>query len=526
MTSLIFLLWTDIIRVLRWYRTGTLGKIIVAFLFVVLFGFLGLFIYLGSYNFLLPLSGFEVYGQLTALYLVHASLIVTIWLGTASGFASTYTFLITHDPDLDLLLTYPVKPIITMVRLFIRGLVSSFFSSLIILLPLGLAVSRLFGTGSENESLFFLSLLVGMVVVICALAGSLLAFIAAFFHRFLRPSYYLPLFAAVFILLTLLLIRSLLPAELARLYVAPPDVFIDIFNSLPLNQLSLPTLPLAKLVFGTLSNSLYPIVTSLTLAVGLVLLFEAKYLVYLRQYLAGARDVFSAPKAINPFLYMKTTSIAAKDVMAITRTPSEVGYGLFLLLLTFGFFFFLGTSIRNVTSSQRLTDISYYALAWLLFYAIAYLLRLVFPLMAKEGRASWLFFTLPLRPGQILNQKILAAAVISIPLFLLSLILWSFLGVGYDLAPAALVTLLLFAIFSALFGSLFPNFAEASRPERVSTSVMGLTTFGTLLGLSYLVINETDRLSDTNLLWLLVIGLSFLVILKSIAILAVRRYSF
>lgn len=517
------LLWTDIQGGLRWFRDQTLGKIIISLLFVAVFAFLSLLIYTGGVSFLYPLTGFAVYGQLTALYLVHAAIIVTLWLGVASALVSTYSFLVRTDHQLDTLLTYPISQLVIVLQAFLRGLLSSLFWSLVIFLPLGLAVLRLFGTGASPQTIFYLGLVVSLIVVSSSTVGSLLAFVLAHFHALVKPALYLPVLALLYILATLFLIRYLLPADLARLLPAGAAEFLPIFSALPLNQLALPTLSLTNLVLGIWSNSLFPFIAGLLLLLVLTLIYESRRLGQLRRTLAGLLIISFRAETPHPSFYNANFSLTAKDVLATLRSPAELGYGLFLLLLVASFFIFLSSSIRATINPDRLQSIAVYGLTWFLFYAIAYLMRLVFPLMAREGQTAWFLFTKPIRSGKIINQKTLTALALSLPLFVISLTIWPFLGNGKNLGALAGTAVILLTCIASYLGNLFPNFRQGHDPEKVSTSAMGLTTIILLLAVSYFLITQPIMASFFTFL---VGTLITLIGLKALSVLSLRRYQF
>lgn len=525
-TVLSSLLWADFLALIRWFQRQTLGKVIISFLFVALFAFISLLIYSAGISFLFPLTSFEVYGQLTALYLVHAAIIVTLWLGIGSSLVSTYTFLVRTDHQLDTLLTLPTSQFIIILQVFIRSLISSLVWSLVIFLPLGLAVLRLFGNSSNPLTFFHTSLAIILIVTISSTIGSLLAFVLAHFHRLVKPALYLPVLALLYILATLFLIRYLLPGDLARLLPAGASEFLPLFNSLPLNQIPLPTLAITNLLFAIWSNSLYPLITGLLLLLVLTLIYEGRRLGALRRNLASAPIITFLVKNPNPLLFNADFSLITKDILTTLRNPAEVGYGLFLLLLVLGFFLFLGSSIRAAASVTRLTETALYGLAWFLFYSTAYLMRLVFPLMAKEGQTAWFLFTKPIRVGKIINQKTIVALILSLPLFAISLLIWPFLGDGKDLGSLALTVVIFLTLIASYLGNLFPNFREGNDPEKVSTSAMGIFSIVVLLTMSYILIKFPVTVTGESFIIFLFSALITLTVLKLVSVVSLRRYQF
>jgi len=112
----------------------------------------------------------------------------------------------------------------------------------------------------------------------------------------------------------------------------------------------------------------------------------------------------------------------------------------------------------------------------LLFFATAYTLRIVFPLMAREGRAAWYIFTLPISSKHTLQSKILLGILLIMPYVLFSLALWMMLKVSYplEITGYSLFLLLCISIVNASMGAIYPNFHESENAEKISTSGMGI----------------------------------------------------
>jgi hypothetical protein len=168
-----------------------------------------------------------------------------------------------------------------------------------------------------------------------------------------------------------------------------------------------------------------------------------------------------------------------KDILSIIRSPSETGYVVFLLSLAVFFFVFLfyAGSFRYATTTWGIGLITF-TLGWLLFFVTAFLLRLVFPLMAREKKTSWYLFTLPLSSSQIVISKMKACLVISSVFVLFAVMLWGAAPIP-PILKIFLIVISSWAIGALSFihitlGMIRPNFTDGDEPEKVSTSMMGM----------------------------------------------------
>lgn len=487
----------------RWLKTNLISKLIIGFTFLILFLLISIFIYIGTYTYLFPLTQYEIFGEKTSLYLIHASILITLWLGTASSFISFISFLLSSNPTLDFLITLPIKPSLIVIYSFIRSFISSLVWSLFIFLPMGLVILRLFSGGINFIGILNLSLLISVLVLISTIIGNLLASLYSYlFQPFHSPI--LTLFLTlVFILTTVFLIRLILPMELGFLLNATPAQFDRIFNSLLLNQTILPTYYLTKLLFfPSLLQTLFIFIVLLISAVTFSI-FISRTLIPIRQ-----KILFFGQAKILPITPSKRRlSFLMKDVFSVIRSPVEVGYALFLLGLMLSFFYFFFT-----VSHQT----AIFGLAWFLFYTTAYCLRLTFPLMAKENKTSWFVFTKPIASSFLVNQKLFSALIICLPVYLLALIIGSLIKLPLETFWGAIVITLVIC----LLGNIYPNFRDGGNPEKVSTSFMGVVALFSSLFIIFLI-TKTSLFS-----YVLIFSFTAPILLYLGSLIFVRRYQF
>lgn len=123
-----------------------------------------------------------------------------------------------------------------------------------------------------------------------------------------------------------------------------------------------------------------------------------------------------------------------------------------------------------------------FCLGWLLFFTTAFLLRIIFPVMAREQNSAWYLFSLPLPPERIVISVIKACVGLSAVFGVFSVVLWLMIPIPAAsrvfLSVWSIWTIGLLALLHATAGMINPNFADGADPERVSTSVMGMVALG------------------------------------------------
>jgi ABC-type transport system involved in multi-copper enzyme maturation permease subunit len=406
--------------------------------------------------------------------------LLIFFLGAGSGIASANGIFFSENKNINFLLTLPVDSKQIIRWLFIKAiLMNVIFLSVFLLPPLW----AYFTTFGGFTVLFIIKS--GVVIGMMTLATITIGGIAALWFTKKLKKHKMPLTlfgVGIFFLLFFVMFKLLFPPRLAMLTTATNEQFFQIYNSLPLTSVYIPTNWLAMIITGKM---VWPYLLS-GLATGLLTiafmkLTTANFLLIHQEptenVLAPASDI----KNIHFEKYSVTDNIAIKDLLSIIRSPIETGYGIFLLLLML-FFFWLFSKI-NFSSNmdpewiKRLVVFSY---AGFMFFANTYLLRLVFPLLAKEADSAWFLFTQPVSRGKILWSKLLLGFLTGLPLLLISLLVWWLPGYvsPYQsiLAVSSFWTITLLIIIQAFMGMIFPNFAEGSNPEKVSTSSMGIAS--------------------------------------------------
>lgn len=536
MKTISTLLYYDSLAFRYWFKTQTVSKIFIALIFFIV-GIGGSFLlYFFSKSFFLPLAAYQKYGLLTSSYLIHAGIVITIWFTFVSGSVSTYILFHSANKEINYLFSLPVKTSSITVWLFFKSFIINFILLILIFTPVAIAFANIFfHTLSLNFILRFILIIFSLALLINSLSG-IVGYMATYFiregNRLAGVFTLAILFAVVFLLLKLVF-----PQNLSLIGQASSIEFTNLYNNLPLNKGWLPTYWLVQLLtVGFSYVSLYPIVTILFLgAVSFLLqnyffsdLFRVTNSRAYKKQIIYKRDLESK---------LFKHALIYKDLLSLIRVDSEMGYSIFLLSMVGFFYLFIGI-ILKFRSSELLwnNEITVFSFSWLLFFTTCFLLRLIFPLMSREGPNAWYIFTLPIKKINVLISKLSLGLIFDLPLILLSLILWSVVplkNINREfLVIVSIEGIIFLTLVNVLLGSIYPNFSNGNDPEKTSTSLMGLVTLFVslilILFFSYLVYwYITKSLTILVVISLTVVtGLLVFLLLFYLAKLSLKKYAF
>lgn len=481
MNAFFTLLHSDFLFAKRWIQSQPLSRGIILFGFLLVFGAVAIVLFYFSRVFFQNLQTFQVYGLLTVEYLLHAALIMVGWFTIWSAFAATATTVLTQSKERDFLLTQPISQQKIMGWLSFKTLLLNIVLFVILFLPVLLAYAAIFSSLNLISFIIVSVFVVSVVVLFSHSIGSFLGFLSAFV---LQGKSYLPFLGIVllFFLSAFSLLQVIFPRGLMRLYRAEPEEFLAIYNSLPLSSTLLPTKWLtSSFTHGFDAASIGAGFLALLVALLLYFLIR-KDLVIIFQKMKE-REIRSTATsrltyaASNTFLQSRRP-LLFKDWLSLRRTPSEAGYGIFLLFLLTFFLVFFYQAVQFQPDQEVNVSTLLFIFVWFMFFSTAYLLRLVFPLMAKEGETRWYLFTIPKKRTDIVNNKILLSHVLLIPHFILSVVLWILIPLPMSITLAVIVisiiTLFLLTAVTIFFGFFAPEYDYAQEPEKTSTSTSGL----------------------------------------------------
>jgi hypothetical protein len=472
------LLYYDWLAVKSWFKSQTLSKVLVLVAFAIIFFSLSFFLYFFSRSFFFSLSLYKEYGMLTSRYLIKAAVVITGWFALVASLVSSLGFLIKPNLKIEYLLTQPIKIKVISGWIFIKAVLANCLLLTIIFSPIMFAYADVFWGGLSINFMTRFYLVLGLFTILTTSLAFFLSYFLAYLIK--KRTYLLSIIGvAVFFMVMFFLIYLIFPKDLTYLVEVQPEGFLKIYNKLPLSKSWLPSTWLTNMLLDGLSaDALYLLILTIIVMI-FAFYLQGQRFIYLFHYLNSQSHKKNLIKEWKNFFHCP---LIYKDWLSVRRDPAETGYALFLLSIAIFFFFFLFRILifKKAANFWR-NEVIIFSFIWLLFFSSAFLLRLVFPLMAKEGDNAWYIFTLPVAKTKILLSKLSLGLIMSIPLFLFSLILWGFLPVeGLDRFLIRLVTLLAIlwlSLVNVFLGSIFPNFKQGNDSEAVSTSGMGIITF-------------------------------------------------
>lgn len=530
------LLRNDLLEGRRWFSRQRASKIAVVFGFLTVVAVTIVTAYSLSLIYFRNLSAYGIYGTATASYLIHAALLVTGFLATASAAASTLGFLLGGKRTLEYLKTLPIGDGVIVQWFTLKSSIISTILLSIFLIPVLIAYAIEFSQAPTVVILLrSIAALLALATVTHSIGSSLAFFVAPRVKqigRWLLPAGAFIMLTAIFVIL-----RVVFPPTLATLYYADSSQFERIYRSLPLSNPYLPTLWITLIVIGTETA---PLIISMLFA---VILAVVAHMYQKHTYTPLYQTIMGTPSGQQGTDYPRTElfrggdPLVRKDILSIFRTPSEVGYLMFLLGLAAFFFMMViyAGSFRYARSAWGPGLITF-ALGWLLFFTTAFMLRLIFPLMAREVRTAWYLFTLPLSPSRIVISKLKSCMVVSSYFGMFAVAMWGIVPIPVASKLMLIVwscwTIGVLSIIHSTLGMIGPNFMDGSDPEKASTSGAGIAALclSTILivGVCYTVYGylKTGSFIPSHLA--LMAGMSIItpVYLLLHAFHAVRRYQF
>lgn len=533
MNTLITLFWADSLATQRWFSVKTISRVIVSLLFLLTFSGVAAGLFGASQLFFTNLAAFETYGQLTAHYVIHAALIIILWLAISSSVTAAVSMVLSLNPSLSLLLTLPIQQRTITTWLFVKTIFANLLLMLFVFLPITIAYAQAF-------QLFNVSFLLGSATVISCvvvLSAGIGMPVALLLTHWLRGKEYIGglIGLAVFFLGMIGLLKLIFPPGMSTLHRATDTAFMQQFSALPLNNEFLPTYWFAQaLTVGFQALTIYMII-GIAVFTWLSLWFQSRRFVTTLQ-IEQSRPHTSRPTARWQTVLLQTKHpFMIKDLLSILRSPSELGYGIFLVTIASFFFLFLSLATKGAYFRPDWEiQLIRFSFGWLLFFSTALALRFVFPLMAREGKSAWYVFSLPISRMTVLIAKLRLSFLISSPIFVLAVVVWWWLPFAtthrFSIIGLSVITAFCLVSWQVLLGAIQPNFKQGNDVDKLSTSSMGLiTVLLSALGItavSYLIDPIiTNKLQPLlTLLALIQAGLASIITLWLIARSSMRHY--
>lgn len=482
MQQLYFLFSNDAREIISWFRAHTIAKLVVIGAFLLLGGGIAWSMYTVGLLFFRNVASYNDVGLQTAQYIIHSATLLVVWFALGSSIASFWTLLYTNKKNVSNLLALPIPIQILITHLHLKMFITSFILLNLFLTPLMFAYSQAFTLSLVALGIRFAGTLLCLTLITLG-TSSLLSF-WVLSKATLKP-YFLLFGILLYVVSGWSLIKLIFPTQLLTA-AETNSSFALIYSQLPINNLLSPFFTLTQFVTQNTGAFIYPLVLGCVLSL-LAINFATK------QFLTVINRIADTTKSHNWIpskpIRFRHFALIHKDWLSIIRLPSETGYALFLISMVIVFF-----TLLSQAKTERLEQYGYqsgltvFAFLWLLFFVTAFLLRIVYPLMSREGKARWLLFSLPVNRFKLLIAKISLSLVLSIPFIIISTGIWSILS--YTKSHALLLmftttlTIVWTTVSASILGGAFPTFSLSQEPEKASTTAVGLGTFTYLIVIS------------------------------------------
>lgn len=461
-----------------WYSQQTLSKSLVLFGFIAIFASLFAGLFFLSLGFFYSLSAYEEFGLLTADYIFNASLVVLFWLGLGSALMSSLSWLLNHNPEMETLVTWPISARTLLWRFQLRGLAGTIFLLWLFLSPIHLAYHHIF---TQQWLPVTQATLLLILVIIALFTHALAAIVSTVSARLLKDQGRVFVLSASFIAICLVavgLVNALFPKTLRTLYASEPQDFTNIFYQLPLNSPFSPSRWLADSLTHHIN------IITLTYLLIAVLVFNQVF-TWLETRLLHIYQILQVHHSRKLPVIFHTQPIRYQSPLisnfwlSFVRNAKELGYATFLILLATFFFVLLSqTQIIRQFESRWNTQLFIFVLSWIVFFSLAYALRIIFPIPTKLKYEAWLIFTSPRKRTEYLGSYLLTSFGLIMPLVIIFSLTWSILPFDSPLkwfgVSLSLWLLLVITLLNIFLGTIQPDFDHVDDPDKVSTSTSGL----------------------------------------------------
>lgn len=540
MRQVLTLLYYDLLSIKAWFRQQAFSKLLVLLAFGLMFLSVSIVFFVLSNGFFFQITSYKQYGNLTALYLVHAAIIITSWFAFATATISTFGLLHSSKKQFSYILTQPITPFVIPVWLFIKSTIMNSFLLLFFLTPIAIAYTQSFMAGVTIDFILRFALVFFLLVLLTNSLAAICGYKAAAAIK--EKMSIVSVFALFLFFGSLFLLTNLIfPQKLVDLYNAPSEQFLIIYNNLPLSKQWLPTSWMLTTIisgFNIFSITLIAVTVLITL---ISLAYQTDRFIPLFQSLSTQPYETTTPPQYQTQKFQEKLllrfPLISKDWFSIWRVPSESGYVIFLFFIAFFFFFLLSRiEVFQHYPTPYQNEIVIFSYVWLLFFTTAFLLRLIYPLMAKEGSSAWYMFTQPVSLARILFSKLIFGFIAVFPVYIFAIIVWFLLPFSNISRPflisLSLVSITTLAVIHVLLGAIFPNFSQADDPEKISTSTMGIITLAVSFFLtaftSYLLYGVLKVTLSTLIVFFEIIffALFALVVLYTLSTTIMRKYEF
>lgn len=530
----------EIGKLIKFYRTKTLAKVITTLMFLGVF----LFVALGIYGFFV--SGFrfinieaveDIRFALT-LFLYEVFFVILAGIIFVSSLVTGVFNLFKGDTN-DWVISSPGYRLFPRL-VFIRSTLATLFPTAILFTPAILAFNRVYDVSALSLFFILLSVLL-LIVLINATALSLIVLVAKVYEKVTQKIKGVPFSFKGLVLLLMVTLGALLTytwktltnVDLVNLFRAEDvDTYLSVSNISGYFS-TLPTHPFAlEIVSFQAGNTLLALTNFGVLALLAIVayavwffispLFYVTWLKFQEGNGAVRSEVGGTQKAPYLFTGSPLMALFKKEWLVSSRNLRAVVWFLFLFviwLLQIGTSVLLDNNIRRYGAdlSEKMAIVQGLQFIIAVYFIAAFALRFVFPSFSTEKKTAWIVGSAPLSFSKIFYGKYLFYVTFFAVLGgIMSYVTTAVLDLSLSSALYEVLLLgsvIIFVVTFALsLGALFPN-TETDDPEVITTSMPGL--FFTALSLIYGTISGWILYSlvlgdDITKLVLFVVGTLFL----------------
>lgn len=478
---------SDFKRLVAYFESRRVVKLLVALVLMTGLGAIVSAIYWGTYGYLQTLNTYEEFGKIVIEYLLRSATLLTVWLGTWSGVMVLSGTLAASNKELELLISMPVKRSVIADWILSRTLASSLFWASIVLLPPGLAILKI------DQGALGGGLGLGLWLALATMSANFLAVLGFTKRIKLSRGWLSTLTIGIFLIGSIAIFGLILPHDLPKISILQKQEFVKSIRGLALFSPGLPT------------NWVYELIKSRAwvsvLGLCLMMMASCWYLIEKRldELSKRAREGLGSTIIKSSRIFQTARGgLWWKDVLSLIRDERERVYAILLGALPLICLYYLNGVTNRVSLAQRYrSELVLVGAIWMFFYLCAYALRFIFPLMSKEGQTNWILRTLPIGKQRILLEKIVAGAIIILPVWIIVAIVWGWSGLAGEATLKIEVVLAagvaMIGLVMGIIGAAWPNYGKGETAETVSTSLPGIAalvvSLGIGLGTSFQLLN-------------------------------------
>ncbi|MDH5533594.1 MAG: hypothetical protein OEX81_04165 [Candidatus Pacebacteria bacterium] len=478
MTVLLKLFLTDFKQASFWLKKHTIAKILVSIASLLLLTGLVNILFWGSYSYFWSISPYQPYGKLTAIYALHSGLIITAWFVFLSSFIQIFRSIIKPSKELIYLMGQPVKPITISLWISFRAWIINTFLMLIFWLPVTFSYNLVFGEFSTTS-------LITNIVLITSVITAAIQVTSTFISLIVTPllkgheSWLAAGGTISFLGISWGLIGLVFPQSLRELIRIDIDKFDQLFSNLPLNQNWVITRKIIQFLETTqISYLVLPIIFFLILII--VGIFINQFLL-IKSWQRVLAKAYNRHPLSPPIYWWYQKPHIIKETLLMIRDHSERNSFFFFLGLLGFFFFFLQRSLNiNQDLSQSLESLTAFSLGAVLFISTAFLLRIVFPLLTKEGHSAWYLLRECHSGLEVHQTKATYAKLLIGLLFVLVNLGWLLMPLSKEIKLSLIVYssfgVILLGWLNTVMGLMMTEWEKGDNPEQISTSGTGILT--------------------------------------------------